>query len=321
MDIRGLQYFISAAECLNFTRAARECYITQTAMSLHIAKMEKELGFQLFSRKNHVVRLTPAGKDFYERSKRIVRSYEEAVQHGLDTASGSESGVSIIVPSSFEGLAVMPALNEFKRLHTANGISPRIVESRAIPEALRQGEADLAICWPYDTMGDSDFEVIDIIRCTCCAVVNVHNPMASVPAVTAEMMQNERFAVVEPMGSPSDYREMRSRFDRAGFVPKHKTVAHSSEEVMLMAAADEAVGILPAYMADFAYPDVVFKDFDLPETTSIMGTTSLVYLSGQANPVVRELIDVVIGHFLGHNRVPFASGDAPSGAIVDVEAK
>ena len=73
MDIRGLQYFISAAECLNFTRAARECYITQTAMSLHIAKMEKELGFQLFSRKNHVVKLTPAGKDFYVRAQRIVR--------------------------------------------------------------------------------------------------------------------------------------------------------------------------------------------------------------------------------------------------------
>mgnify|MGYP003378439773 CR=1 FL=1 len=47
MDIRGLKYFISAAECLNFTRAAKECFITQTAMSQHIANMEKELGFQL----------------------------------------------------------------------------------------------------------------------------------------------------------------------------------------------------------------------------------------------------------------------------------
>ena len=39
MDIRGLKYFISAAECLNFTRAAKECFITQTAMSQHIANM------------------------------------------------------------------------------------------------------------------------------------------------------------------------------------------------------------------------------------------------------------------------------------------
>ncbi|MDR2771118.1 MAG: LysR family transcriptional regulator, partial [Clostridiales Family XIII bacterium] len=50
MDIKGLQYFIAAAERLNFTTAAKECYITQTAMSLHISKMEDELGFKLFNR-------------------------------------------------------------------------------------------------------------------------------------------------------------------------------------------------------------------------------------------------------------------------------
>ena len=69
MDIRGIKYFISAAECLNFTRAARECFITQTAMSQHIANMEKELGFQLFRRNNRNVELTPAGRDFYEQKR------------------------------------------------------------------------------------------------------------------------------------------------------------------------------------------------------------------------------------------------------------
>lgn len=69
MDIRGLKYFISAAECLNFTRAAKECFITQTAMSQHIANMEKELGFQLFRRNNRNVELTTAGRDFYEQMK------------------------------------------------------------------------------------------------------------------------------------------------------------------------------------------------------------------------------------------------------------
>lgn len=307
MDIRGLQYFISAAECLNFTRAARECYITQTAMSLHIAKMEKELGFQLFSRKNHAVRLTPAGKDFYERSKRIVRSYEEAVQHGLDTASGSESGVRLIVPSLFEGHAVMPALREFEKLHGANKITLRIVESRAIPEALRQGEADLAVCWPYDGSGESDLEVIGLIQCSCCAVVSEQSPLADAPAVTPELMQNERTAVLDPLGMQNAYREVRGRFASAGLVPKTEITAKGAEEVMLMAAMNEAMGILPSYMASFAPDGVVFKDFDVEDMSAVIGIASLVYLSGQVNPVVRELVDFMIGYFLGHNRVTIAS--------------
>ena len=88
MDIRGLKYFIAAAECLNFTKAARECYITQTAMSLHIAKMEEELGFQLFNRNNRTVELTMAGRDFYQRARLVVQTYEEAVCHSRYTACG-----------------------------------------------------------------------------------------------------------------------------------------------------------------------------------------------------------------------------------------
>ena len=90
MDIRGIKYFISAAECLNFTRAARECFITQTAMSQHIANMEKELGFQLFLRNNRNVELTPAGRDFYEQMKLVVHGYDNAVRHSRNLSSGGE---------------------------------------------------------------------------------------------------------------------------------------------------------------------------------------------------------------------------------------
>ncbi|WP_083837879.1 LysR family transcriptional regulator [Acetobacterium woodii] len=48
MDIKGLRYFLSAAENLSFTKAAIEQKVTQTAISLSIGKMEDELGFKLF---------------------------------------------------------------------------------------------------------------------------------------------------------------------------------------------------------------------------------------------------------------------------------
>ena len=61
MDIKGLRYFISAAENLSFTKTALEQNVTQTAISLCISKMEEELGFKLFTRKNRSVQLTEAG--------------------------------------------------------------------------------------------------------------------------------------------------------------------------------------------------------------------------------------------------------------------
>ena len=41
MNLTNLTYFIAASEELNFTRAARRLYISQQALSSHIAKLEE----------------------------------------------------------------------------------------------------------------------------------------------------------------------------------------------------------------------------------------------------------------------------------------
>jgi DNA-binding transcriptional LysR family regulator len=80
MDLRSLNYFVHAAKYLNFTQAAKECYISQTAVSLAIAKLEDELGFLLFERNNRVIGLTEAGKEFYNWASQILQSYDNAVK-------------------------------------------------------------------------------------------------------------------------------------------------------------------------------------------------------------------------------------------------
>ena len=85
MDIRGLKYFISAAECLNFTRAAKECFITQTAMSQHIANMERELGWPVTVRHTGGTGgggtvLTDGGKRLVNRYRRLQAEADRAVE-------------------------------------------------------------------------------------------------------------------------------------------------------------------------------------------------------------------------------------------------
>jgi DNA-binding transcriptional LysR family regulator len=83
MDFRKLEYFIAAVECGSFTKAAQQCFISQTAMSQQIAAMEQELDLLLFDRSSYRPTLTPSGKAFYESSKTLVEIYEK----GLEKAS------------------------------------------------------------------------------------------------------------------------------------------------------------------------------------------------------------------------------------------
>ena len=64
MELRQLKYFITSADTLNFTEAARLCYITQSTLSQQIKQLETELGVQLFERIGKRVFLTETGRDF-----------------------------------------------------------------------------------------------------------------------------------------------------------------------------------------------------------------------------------------------------------------
>ena len=91
MEIRQLRYFISVANHLNFTRAARECFVVQTTMTHQIAALEKELGVRLFERTKRKVLLTPEGEAFLPEAKAIVHRMDDSLEI-MRTMKGNYKG-------------------------------------------------------------------------------------------------------------------------------------------------------------------------------------------------------------------------------------
>jgi len=71
----NLRCFLSLAETLNFTRTAKELYMSQQAVSQHISRLEEDLGFPLFSRTRRSVSLTKGGKQMYEFWSKAFREF------------------------------------------------------------------------------------------------------------------------------------------------------------------------------------------------------------------------------------------------------
>ena len=76
LDLRALRYFIAAAEELHFTRAAARLFIAQQALSRDIARLENELGTQLFTRTTRRVALTPAGERLLVRARELLALHD-----------------------------------------------------------------------------------------------------------------------------------------------------------------------------------------------------------------------------------------------------
>ena len=65
MNLNTINYYIATVEEMNITHAAQRLFISQQALSNHIARLEEELGVKLFNR-SPVLSLTYAGKRFYD---------------------------------------------------------------------------------------------------------------------------------------------------------------------------------------------------------------------------------------------------------------
>ncbi len=76
LDLRALRYFVAAAEELHFTRGAARLFIAQQALSRDIARLERELGTQLFTRTTRRVALTPAGERLLVRARELLALHD-----------------------------------------------------------------------------------------------------------------------------------------------------------------------------------------------------------------------------------------------------
>ncbi|WP_370370566.1 LysR family transcriptional regulator [Catenulispora sp. GP43] len=79
LDLAQVRAFVTAADRLHFGQAAEQLAVSQQALSKRIARLEAELGVQLFLRAGHAVELTDAGRRFLEPARRTLADADRAV--------------------------------------------------------------------------------------------------------------------------------------------------------------------------------------------------------------------------------------------------
>ena len=71
-----IRCFLTLAGNLSFTKTAQEMYMTQQAVSKYIARLEETLGFRLFLRTRHYVKLTRAGEMYRDLFARYQEDFD-----------------------------------------------------------------------------------------------------------------------------------------------------------------------------------------------------------------------------------------------------
>lgn len=77
MSLWKYKYFVDVVDMKSFTKAGKKNYVTQTAISQQIAKLEKEAGGKLISRESGSLKVTELGQVVYDKAREMLYIYRQ----------------------------------------------------------------------------------------------------------------------------------------------------------------------------------------------------------------------------------------------------
>jgi DNA-binding transcriptional LysR family regulator len=196
MNLDVLKTFCDLVDAGNFSRAAEVNFISQSAVSQQLAKLERQLGTQLIHRGGGLVAPTEAGKAFYAGAQEILRRYE-ALMGEVRSAAEAIRGVLRVGTIYSVGMYSLDAyVKAFMIQHPEVSLRVEYMRAHHVYAAVASGELALGVV-AYPERQRS-VEVIPFATEQLVVVFNPSHRLAGQKVVGAADLKNEKFVAFEP---------------------------------------------------------------------------------------------------------------------------
>jgi DNA-binding transcriptional LysR family regulator len=259
MKLRHLEYFVAAAEELNFTHAADRLNVSQPPFSKQIQDLEGELGINLFQRERKGVALTPAGKAFLIDARSILEACDQAVRKAQRINRGELGELTVghmaALTHDFLGQAL-------ERWHKE---SPGVVVDCVEMDAVEQERALLDGRIAVGILVLSDRPILELLRAelliehpVIVALPKSH-PHAVQPEIRLPILKEQPFIGLNRM-YPAYGDWLHTICHRSGFTPRIVREADGVGSALAFVAAGLGVALVSEPVAKFPAREVVFRD-------------------------------------------------------------
>jgi LysR family tcuABC transcriptional regulator len=243
VDTRQLRYFVQVVESGSFSKASRQLFIVQPALSQQIARLEEEVGKPLLVRSARGVAPTENGEALYRHAKFVLRQLEEAVLIARQDLTNVRGRVVLGLAPSTSVILGLPLLRQLKRNYPGIMLNIVVGQPGHLEERARQCQLDLAILFSKTAASELTFDPLF-----------EEDVLVVVPA-NSGLLPRERhsLALAElaalPLVMSSAYHNIRRRtmleFDRVGLEANIVAELDSLELVMRYVAEGGGVTIQP----------------------------------------------------------------------------
>ena len=153
-SLRQLEYVVALADAGQFVEAARQCAVSQPALSKQIREVEEMLGVALFERTRPAVLVTPAGLEIVARARRLLAEARELVVAARALRGGRPSTVRLGVIPTIAPYGLPGLLARLRQQYPEVAFAIHELQTEVLLHELRAGGIDLGLlARPFDEQG------------------------------------------------------------------------------------------------------------------------------------------------------------------------
>lgn len=261
MELRQLQYFVAVARHRNFTRAAESLWITQSALSQQVRRLEAEVGVALLRRTSRGVELTPAGEDLLARASSVLDEVARAREE-LDRHAGAQRGQVRVAATTIDVPRLPAALAAFHDAHPGIQIALRHAAPAEVPRLVAGGAVDVAVAAVGGAL-PSGVHAEPLAGEPMRVMVAPGDPLASAGAAVGVGDLRGRPFILAEAGTPLRTTVVDA-CQAAGFSPVPLFEVSEPFTVRSLAGAGLGVSVVPASWFDHPGPEVAAVELAPP---------------------------------------------------------
>ena len=251
MDIKNLTTFVHVAELGNFSRAGERLGYSQPSISVQIRQLEEELGFRLFDRIGHSVRLTDKGREALACTQEVLRLCQKMT---LDSPGNADREVLIRLATS-DSLSAHLLEGRFSLLRSRlPGIRLNLTTAGTgeLFRLLNHNEVDLV--YTLDShIYDAAYVIAHEEKVGVHFVVARDNPLAQKPRLTKEDLLAQDFMLTEKGMS---YRRLLDEWMARDSLEIHP-VLETGRADLICSLVERGMGV--SFLPDYVTRDAVSR--------------------------------------------------------------
>lgn len=262
MNMSHIEYILVLAKEKNFSKAAEQLYMTQSALSQYVRKQEEQLGITLFNRGNGPITLTPEG-ELYVKALQHVKMDMLDFQRQLADLTELKTGKLVIGTSAFRATNLLPkAIKEFMEIYPGIELELITDNMNRLKSGLVSGKIDF--CIENDSFDDNLFHCETLFTETHYLAVPKNHPLNDLfeeTPLTSEdigmetsafftskpvsLKQCESYPMIGVKHGNSFYSCHSAILQEAGIKPRYTTSVDNIETAFRWVDTGIAIAIIP----------------------------------------------------------------------------